>query len=742
MRSVGKSFVFTLEKIGFWPKSSECPKKSFEFSFVDIKWTAVEGALIRSKEPESGEQTLDLVNTPYLWFFTILGVNRALSHCIQEHTGNASPYIVGSWLSLSLCCHFSISGKSLCVSNTLCPPRQSADRSPAARGLNSASSRKTLHLRQIFDFLFWGNKCRIHFFVHYTKCLKQNKLDYCDNVQTQCATKPSLASCGARLPTSALEDAPSSEMKWTGSTRTRYFKDLCLFARRTLPAPHLQIESELLLLLQLKMATNLARTLHHASRRCFNVSSAKYWETSSRPFSISAFKCGTAKDRRAQKMVNECKERGISVLRDPKFNKVSVSFGVSLLGQDPTPFWAPVNAANWPDLHDIFLFTCDFNTRSGHSIYTEGETGHGNSRPLAPSCFHDGRASKAHPCERSSLGKWPGQIHLLGGTAGAVLPCFLNTSQHKGLMFCTCPKIDLSVSATCLSFPFAGQKRKVILQGCVGKCGRVGTHYLHTDRGKSLSKVWFHLQETKVSIPAPIRQMEFLSLFLEFSCVCCCVHHKSAFSVDLCISQNRNLLQGFVHHDQRHWARVRHTMQLARAWSEGVQTVLHTQDNKTRCIDCCPMRGRAVLLSTMKTFVAGHSCDWRRKNPGFRWLGCVRNGNTERQAGAVHSHGRHPSTSVPPNSTGCWHRQWSWFDFGADEPAFPVPAFWPRRLNRTHFIHWRGEHCCEQDLLHDDETYIGLKHKRVRGKKYDDFIEEFLVAVNQRWVMHELAVRQ
>ena len=29
--------------------------------------------------------------------------------------------------------------------------------------------------------------------------------------------------------------------------------------------------------------------------------------------------------------------------------------------------------------------------------------------------------------------------------------------------------------------------------------------------------------------------------------------------------------------------------------------------------------------------------------------------------------------------------------------------------------------------------YTGLRHKRVRGQKYDDFIEEFVTAVNQRY---------
>ena len=36
-----------------------------------------------------------------------------------------------------------------------------------------------------------------------------------------------------------------------------------------------------------------------------------------------------------------------------------------------------------------------------------------------------------------------------------------------------------------------------------------------------------------------------------------------------------------------------------------------------------------------------------------------------------------------------------------------------------------------QALL-DDPLYIGLKHKRVRGKEYDDLIDEFMQAVTDK----------
>ena len=64
------------------------------------------------------------------------------------------------------------------------------------------------------------------------------------------------------------------------------------------------------------------KALRICGRQCFNVIDTFHCHHSTRTISTSANCLGTAKDRRAKKMVNECRERGINIIRDPQINKV------------------------------------------------------------------------------------------------------------------------------------------------------------------------------------------------------------------------------------------------------------------------------------------------------------------------------------------------------------------------------------------------------------------------------------
>ena len=70
------------------------------------------------------------------------------------------------------------------------------------------------------------------------------------------------------------------------------------------------------------MASNMMKALRICGRQCFNVIDTSHCHHSTRTISTSANCFGTAKDRRAKTMVNECRERGINIIRDPQINKV------------------------------------------------------------------------------------------------------------------------------------------------------------------------------------------------------------------------------------------------------------------------------------------------------------------------------------------------------------------------------------------------------------------------------------
>ena len=67
------------------------------------------------------------------------------------------------------------------------------------------------------------------------------------------------------------------------------------------------------------MASNMMRTLGICGRQCLKATDTLI---SARAVATSTHVFGTAKDRRAKKMVNECRERGINIIRDPQINKV------------------------------------------------------------------------------------------------------------------------------------------------------------------------------------------------------------------------------------------------------------------------------------------------------------------------------------------------------------------------------------------------------------------------------------
>ena len=72
------------------------------------------------------------------------------------------------------------------------------------------------------------------------------------------------------------------------------------------------------------MASTMAITLGICGKQYLNfvASQGRCLQNSARHISSTTQTFGIAKDRRAKKMINECKERGVNVIRDPKINKV------------------------------------------------------------------------------------------------------------------------------------------------------------------------------------------------------------------------------------------------------------------------------------------------------------------------------------------------------------------------------------------------------------------------------------
>ena len=73
------------------------------------------------------------------------------------------------------------------------------------------------------------------------------------------------------------------------------------------------------------MASQITKTLRICSKqylKCLEASQGRCLQNSVRTISSTKQCFGIARDRRAKKMINECRERGVNVIRDPKINKV------------------------------------------------------------------------------------------------------------------------------------------------------------------------------------------------------------------------------------------------------------------------------------------------------------------------------------------------------------------------------------------------------------------------------------
>lgn len=70
------------------------------------------------------------------------------------------------------------------------------------------------------------------------------------------------------------------------------------------------------------MASQMAKTLRICSKQYLKCLEASQVQSTVRTISGTTQCLGIARDRRAKKMINECRERGVNVIRDPKINKV------------------------------------------------------------------------------------------------------------------------------------------------------------------------------------------------------------------------------------------------------------------------------------------------------------------------------------------------------------------------------------------------------------------------------------
>ena len=181
------------------------------------------------------------------------------------------------------------------------------------------------------------------------------------------------------------------------------------------------------------------------------------------------------------------------------------------------------------------------------------------------------------------------------------------------------------------------------------------------------------------------------------------------------------------------------------------------------------------LYVTNMCFVSeGHRCDRWGAYPRAWWPWKLRDGDSCRETGALHGVWRCSATQLSPGPAGRRHWQPGEYELSCRKTGIRfyelvqcfISASYqssqityqssleshrghlcnPLLIQRHHrlqilrvmsscvlMIHWLTEVFLVQTLL-DDPLYIGLKHKRIRGKEYDDLVDEFMQAVTDKWV--------